>query len=105
MSALAPKPLDEIACDMCGVTPCASMTFCKTCKLVDSRNRAKPTEKRARRPTPVMTIEAIMIAVRLRGIGALREPANLERLSRCDDRAKDEVNRRIDVLFQKGMLK
>jgi hypothetical protein len=92
-------------CPFCGCAPCASRTFCAECQRVDSRNRAKPAEKPARRATPRMTIEAIMIAVRQRGIGALREPANLERLSRCDRPAKDEINRRIENLIQKSVLK
>jgi hypothetical protein len=40
------------------------------------------------------TIEAIMWCVRTRGVGALQEPANIERLSRCDEASKAEINRR-----------
>jgi len=47
------------------------------------------------RPTPQVTIEAIMICVRKRGVAALKEPANVERLSRCDENARTEINRRI----------
>jgi hypothetical protein len=47
------------------------------------------------RPTPEATIEAIMHAVRERGLAALKEPATAERLSRCDASAKAEIERRI----------
>src|SRR5262245_1387253 len=40
------------------------------------------------RPTPNTTVEAIMWCVRERGVKALQEPRNIERLSRCDPRAK-----------------
>ena len=49
---------------------------------------------RRRRRTPQTTIEAIMCTIRTRGVAALKEPANIERLSRCDGAAKDEINQR-----------
>jgi hypothetical protein len=70
-----------------------------------SKAAAQRQSTRAERPTPQSTIEAVMVAVRARGIGALREPDNLQRLRRCDAKAKAEINRRIDALFQKGILK
>jgi hypothetical protein len=42
--------------------------------------------------TPQTMIEAVMFSVRERGVAALKEPANIERLSRCDDDAKTEIN-------------
>lgn len=45
------------------------------------------------------TIETIMCAVRARGVPALKEPANIERLSRCDAAARKEINRRIESLI------
>jgi hypothetical protein len=51
--------------------------------------------------TPQSTIEAVMVAVRARGIAALKEPATIERLMRCDDAAKGEFNRRIAALADK----
>jgi hypothetical protein len=51
-----------------------------------------------RHPTPQSTVEAIMYCVRERGLGALKEPSNIERLYRCDDRAKEEILRRIVAL-------
>jgi hypothetical protein len=51
-----------------------------------------------RRPTPQTTIEAILYCVRERGLKALREPANIERLARCDADAKAQINQRIAKL-------
>jgi hypothetical protein len=48
-----------------------------------------------RRPTPQVTVEAILYSVRDRGITALKEPDNIERLSRCDDAARKQINQRI----------
>jgi hypothetical protein len=50
------------------------------------------------RPTPRVVIETILLTVRERGLAALKEPANLERLSRCDAAAKAEINERIEKL-------
>jgi hypothetical protein len=49
--------------------------------------------------TPRTTIEAIMWTVRTRGLSALNEPANIERLSRCDTAAQTEINERIGRLI------
>jgi hypothetical protein len=49
--------------------------------------------------TPRTTIEAIMWTVRARGVAALREAANIERLSRCDSAARTEINERIGRLI------
>jgi DNA-binding transcriptional MerR regulator len=54
------------------------------------------------RPTPQATIEAIMHSVRERGLGALKEPANIERLVRCDQAAKEQIDRRIAKLVRKA---
>jgi hypothetical protein len=48
--------------------------------------------------TPQTTIEAILHCVRERGVAALKELANLERLSRCDAAAKVQIDRRIKKL-------
>jgi hypothetical protein len=50
------------------------------------------------RPTPSVVIEAIWLCVRERGIAALAQPANQERLTRCDDKARAELERRIEKL-------
>jgi hypothetical protein len=53
-------------------------------------------------PTPPSTVEAICRCVRERGIEALKEPANVDRLARCDEAARAEINRRVAQL-QKGL--
>jgi hypothetical protein len=47
------------------------------------------------RPTPQSTIEAVIYTVRERGVAALKERTNIERLARCDAAARAEINRRI----------
>jgi hypothetical protein len=49
----------------------------------------------ADRPTPQMTVEAVLFASRARGLAALTEPDTQERLARCDAAAIAEINRRI----------
>jgi uncharacterized sporulation protein YeaH/YhbH (DUF444 family) len=56
---------------------------------------SRPT-RRSRTPQP--TIEAVLFCVRERGIDALKEPNNVERLSRCDDAAKRQIKDRIQKL-------
>jgi hypothetical protein len=50
--------------------------------------------------TPQATVEAIMVAVRERGLAALEEPANIERLDRCDRTARAQLNERISRLTE-----
>ena len=52
--------------------------------------------------TPQSTIKAVVYCVRTRGIAALKEPANVERLSRCDDAARAEIKRRIAKLREQS---
>ena len=52
----------------------------------------------SRHPMPAVTVEAVMYAIRARGLAALKETATKERLSRCDRAARDEINRRIAML-------
>ena len=47
------------------------------------------------RPTPQVSLEAIMVGVRERGLKALEERANIERLSRYDESARAQINSRI----------
>jgi hypothetical protein len=48
--------------------------------------------------TPKVTIEAVVYSVRERGLAALKEAANVERLSRCNAAAKAEIEKRIAIL-------
>ena len=47
------------------------------------------------RATPQTTVEAIMLAVRERGLAALEEAANVECWVRCDQVARRQINKRI----------
>jgi hypothetical protein len=102
-----------MTCPTCGTDPCFNPGFCKACRSADRKVRGKPgyAEDLARnvslerawaelndsrnRPTPKTTIEAVMHAVRNGGLGALKEPTTIERLSRCDAAAKTEIEQRI----------
>ena len=100
-----PCPVCE-HCSICGSAPCTTPGFCRMCREVDRKaaeRRCRPVNNR--RPTPKTVIEAIMCCVRSRGLGALKEPANLNRLRICDESAHAEINERIDKLFQQGILK
>lgn len=46
--------------------------------------------------TPQTTIEAVGYSVRERGLAALEEPANVQRLRTLDNRAKAQLNERIE---------
>jgi len=56
------------------------------------------------RPTPQATIDAVMYCVRTRGIEALREPANIERLQTCDVAARQQINLRIRRLIEQKVI-
>jgi hypothetical protein len=47
------------------------------------------------RKTPQTTIEAVIHSVRERGVAALIEPANIERLLACDDRVLRDIAARL----------
>jgi hypothetical protein len=72
-------------------------------------NRELPHEplraERYRPPTPQTTIEAVMYCVRERGVAALLEPANQQRLLTCDAAARAEINTRIAKLEDVGRMK
>ena len=75
--------------------------------LGSSRTNLQPdinTAERSRYETPQTTVEAIMYCVRERGLGALNEAANVERLSRCDPAAGAQINKRIATLVEKGTV-
>jgi hypothetical protein len=105
-------------CVTCGDSPCTNRTFCYVARKADRRAAQHRPEYNLpvhwdtmsvgalwealndprRWPTPQSTIEAVMHAVRARGVDALQEPATLERLLQCDGTAKAEINRRIAAL-------
>ena len=120
--ALAPPTAPTAECPSCGCAPCPTPSFCRTCLAADKKaeRRALPRHIPAnwddesvslewlwsqfnnRHSTPQSTIEAIMYCVRSREVAALREPANIERLSRCDERARTEIDQRINKKLAGG---
>jgi hypothetical protein len=105
-----------MTCPTCGEEPCVDPSFCRACREADASHRRDPGLERHRglladsisldrawseinnlrnRPTPQVTIEAIIVDVRERGMQVLGKPANQERLSRCDDAAIVEIKRRL----------
>jgi hypothetical protein len=88
----------QFLCDVCGSEPCLTPGFCQACRDVDAQMRQRRPTENPSRPTPRTTIEAIMYCVRERGPQALHEPANIERLSRCDDAAIAEIDARMRKL-------
>ena len=56
------------------------------------------------RPTPQATVEAIMYCDRARGVPAPKKPANVERPVRCDQAAKEQIDRRIAKLVGEGRV-
>jgi hypothetical protein len=106
-------PLGGGECDR--GAPCGNPSWCAACRDADqckargerpqhSRDREIDTQWHApapssrQRPTPQVTIEAIMYCVRERGLVALDEPENRERLARCDERALNQIDARIEEL-------
>jgi hypothetical protein len=105
-------------CVTCGGSPCTNRTFCYVARKADRmaaqhwpQHNLPPNwdtlsvgalwealNDLRRWPTPQSTIEAVMHAVRARGVDALQEPPTRERLLQCDGRAKTEINRRIAAL-------
>jgi hypothetical protein len=69
---------------------------CSLCQA-DEAQRQPPARSQPR-PTAQSTIDAIIHCVRERGLDALEEPANIERLLRCDAAAKEQINRRIAAM-------
>jgi hypothetical protein len=118
-------------CRTCGVDPCVNRSFCSASRRADVElaaqrkagcQRESMEVLRARRlladsislerawhelndhhnhPTPQVTIEALMHCVRQRGLAALKEPANVERLARCDAAAKAQIDGRIKKLIER----
>jgi hypothetical protein len=104
-------------CRTCGTDPCVNPSFCAACRKADRKTeKQRPLpgippdwdtisldalwqRLQQDHPTPQVTIEAIMLGVRERGLAALKEPANIERLLPCDAHAKKKINLRIVSLL------
>jgi hypothetical protein len=114
--AEAVRPLADRACDVCGTSPCLRPGFCAECRKADARRRSVRIDllpegwdvisfgalcdqlARRLRGTPQSTVDALMCALRARGLPALKAPAGIERLLRCDTVARSEINKRIAKL-------
>jgi hypothetical protein len=90
-----------LTCSICGASPCINPSFCAACQIAD-RQAPRRRSLQAQRPTPRSTVEAILHCVRERGPAALQEPANIERLSRCDAAALAEIDARLAKLGGHG---
>ena len=91
-----------LTCDVCGSAPCVNPSFCAACSLADQQRRELSQRGIEHRRTPQTTIEAIIHCVRERGLAALEEAANVERLVRCDQVARRQINERITRLYEQG---
>jgi hypothetical protein len=98
-----------IWCGTCGCAPCTDPGFCAACRGADRRLAATPMGRFSWQPnepdsgpraTPQSVIEAIVYCVRERGLGALDEPKNIERLATCDPAAMAEFNKCIAKLLE-----
>lgn len=122
-------------CRTCGEDPCINPHWCGTCrradaKLAEARKAGRQVESadilRVRRlladdvslermwaelndgrshSTPQVTVEAILHGVRERGLSALKEPANIKRLARCDAAAKSQIDKCIEQFRMKEICK
>src|SRR5262249_17583813 len=94
-------------CATCGSDPCINPHFCQACRIADRQARSR----RARfappwaqlndprnRPTPKATVDAVLFAVKTRGLAALQEPGTKARVASCDARARAEINQQIEKL-------
>ena len=109
--------MSAFACRTCGCTPCKSRGFCRLCRAADRKRKQKPDQRLPsnwdemtdgalwdllnapqRHGTAQSTVDAILHGVKARGVAALKEPANLERLARCDESARATVNAQISKL-------
>jgi hypothetical protein len=99
-------------------SPCINPSFCAASRAEDARRRDQLQKRderipgswdemsiealwacfNDRRQTPRVTIEAIWLAIRERGLGALDEPDTKFRLESCDSAARAELARRIELL-------
>jgi hypothetical protein len=105
-------------CIGCGQNPCINPSFCSACDREAKQHPRRRTPREQRtwkllgdlsmemmyaaylrdRPTPRTVIDAVVYCVLERGLAALKEPENVERLSRCDAAAKAEIDRQIEKI-------
>jgi hypothetical protein len=83
-----------LTCGVCGAAPCTNPSFCAACRLADQQ-QPRLAQREVYRPTPQATVEAILHCVKARGLSALQEAANLERLGRCDAAVLAQIDKRM----------
>jgi hypothetical protein len=92
----------DLECQTCGQKPCGSPVFCRACRAASFKpwREGKQTPDPFYKPpsTPKSTVDALIHVIRTGGVAALKEPVNLERLSRCDDAARARLNAFIDCM-------
>jgi hypothetical protein len=67
-------------------------------RLCDEAERKAKPKASTPRPTPRTVVEAVMLCIRERGVGALSEPENIRRLKQCDEAARAQIDARIERL-------
>jgi hypothetical protein len=82
----------------------ATVTAAAQSLQLSRREPAAGRAPAADRPTPQTTVEAVMYTVRERSLKALLEPANQQRLSRCDAGARTQINARIEKLLAANLI-
>jgi hypothetical protein len=95
---IEPLHAASVYCEMCGSSPCVNPSFCETCRRIEQEQLRQPPSAAAPRPTPQTVVEAVLHCVRERGVAALQEPINRERLARCDAVVRQQINARIEKL-------
>jgi hypothetical protein len=95
---IEPLQAASVYCETCGSSPCVNPSFCETCRRIEQEQPRQPPSAHAPRPTPQAVVAALLHCVRERGIAALQEPINRERLARCDAVARQQINARIEKL-------
>jgi hypothetical protein len=103
-------------CNICGASPCASASFCRTCRKADARHRRDPNAERHRRlladdislqrahaeivahhfkgRAADSTVEALAFQLRA-GVGVLKERDVRRRLSELSDAQLLEIVARV----------
>jgi hypothetical protein len=94
------RSLNVVApCNVCEREPCLTPSFCQLAREADAKqnkyreNKAALSVMSRTRPTPRPTIEAIKQSVRDGGLADLKNPATRDRLARCEDEARAEIDR------------
>jgi hypothetical protein len=88
-----------VECEICGCVPCASWTFCKTCRAVDRKAAAQRQTREPPRQCAASqaTCDAILYELRTYGISQLAKPDCRRRLF---DLSTEQVRELIAALMR-----